>query len=1195
MRSKIFSATLFKRLTLLAIAGILPVAVATGIAIYALVDSQREAAVAKSLEVTRLAASAIDVQLQRNIAALRILALSPTLDSGKLDEFAMLIDRLLADTSNWQSISLLTPDAKLVRATNFTPGDSSYLLADTISFAEVIERREPVVGRLIKRAGDVWGIAIRLPVLRQGELKYVISAVVSPESFQDVVESQGLPDNWTLSVFDAGGARIARSRDAEKHMGTFAAPTLVQLMARPDALFGTGPTTTLEGDKTYSAFVRLPWSGWSVAIGIPTTSVLVGRNRSLMLYGGGALASILLALLAASLLAQRINRPIHDLRAAADLFGKGGIPPPVKTRIHELSALGGALNSAAIARAKTDRKLLEQEQFLNATFQQAAIGIATANLEGRFERVNQRFCNILGYTTEELRERTVRDVTHSIDQELTQARIGDLLAGRIAEYTLEKRYVRKDGSSVWCKATVNLLRDHTGAPRWFIAAVDDISHRMQTELALRRSEEIASTVVANSDDCIFMLEGNGRIVWTNDHVLRALPEHRAGTQAGSSWIDLWRPEDRVTAREAISSAQSQGVGAMVGCIEGRDRSNWWDVRMTVIHGAEGTADQLLAVAREVTDRFQDEGAMRDEGRILEILNTTGAKLASQLELKELVQSVTDAATELCGAQFGAFFYNTIDERGNAYQLYTLSGAPIEAFSKFGHPRATPIFAPTFTGGAPIRVDDVMADSRYGNLSPHYGMPKGHLPVRSYLAVSVISRSGEVIGGLFFGHPAPGVFTERSERLIVGLAAQAAVAIDNARLYERSRHDAAERAELLESERAARAQAERESSVKDEFLATLSHELRTPLSAILGWAQILRRQNIGEDERMRGVETIERNARIQAQLIDDLLDMSRIVAGKVRLDVQSLMPAEVVEAAIAALRPAIDAKAIKLGVVLDSSAGPVNGDPSRLQQVVWNLLSNAIKFTPRDGRIQVTLKRFQSSVEIGVTDTGVGIQTDLLARIFERFRQADSSTTRRHGGLGLGLAICKQLVELHGGTIKATSQGEGKGSAFTVYLPIAAVGELHVSERAPVASPAPALAPLVSPPDLSGVRVLVVDDDRDTRELIARLLDECGAIILTASSAQEGLVALKSARPDVLLSDIGMPDIDGYEFLKRVRALNADEGGNTPAIALTAFARSVDRTRALHAGFLVHVAKPVEPAELLVTVASVAKRLQAESS
>jgi signal transduction histidine kinase/ActR/RegA family two-component response regulator len=402
----------------------------------------------------------------------------------------------------------------------------------------------------------------------------------------------------------------------------------------------------------------------------------------------------------------------------------------------------------------------------------------------------------------------------------------------------------------------------------------------------------------------------------------------------------------------------------------------------------------------------------------------------------------------------------------------------------------------------------------------------------------------------------------------------------------ARAAAEERKQLLDSERAARAEAERASGVKDEFLANLSHELRTPLNAILGWAQVLRRRVEGESELRAGLEAIERNARAQAQLIEELLDMNRIASGKVHLDLRPVAPAAFIEAAIETLRPAAEAKGIRLEKRLDVAAGAVSGDAGRLQQVVWNLLSNAIKFTPRAGRVEILLERADGQIEISVADSGIGIKPEHFASIFERFRQAETSLAREHGGLGLGLAIVKQLVQLHGGTVRVSSAGEGRGATFVVRLPPIAAG----AQTGSFPDAAPRIVPAAFKlSDLSGVKVLVVDDQADSRELVKRVLSECDAEVFAAGSAEEALRLVELEQPHVLLSDIGMPGVDGYELLRRVRALENARGRRIPAIALTAFARSEDRTQALRAGFLVHVSKPVEPSELVATVASVAGR------
>jgi len=393
----------------------------------------------------------------------------------------------------------------------------------------------------------------------------------------------------------------------------------------------------------------------------------------------------------------------------------------------------------------------------------------------------------------------------------------------------------------------------------------------------------------------------------------------------------------------------------------------------------------------------------------------------------------------------------------------------------------------------------------------------------------------------------------------------------------------------QGERIARTEAERMGEMKDEFLATLSHELRTPLSAILGWSQVIARRPMSPEELKRAVDVIERNARAQTRLIEDLLDMSRITSGKVRLDVQPAEPAAFIEAALETVRPAADARRIRLEKVLDPKAGPISGDPSRLQQVVWNLLSNAIKFTRPGGKVQVVLARVNSHIEISVADTGIGIKPEFLPYVFDRFRQADGSTTRRQGGLGLGLAIAKHLVELHGGSLHVESEGQDRGATFTVHLPLTAVHRVEAGQERVHPAATPAAPPPMALPDLSGLTILVVDDQRDARDLIQRVLEDAGARVVTAAGVEEALALVELEKPQVLLSDIGMPEADGFDLLRQLRALGRERGGEIPAIALTAFARSEDRTKVLRAGFRMHISKPVEPAELCVAVANVAGR------
>jgi signal transduction histidine kinase/CheY-like chemotaxis protein len=431
--------------------------------------------------------------------------------------------------------------------------------------------------------------------------------------------------------------------------------------------------------------------------------------------------------------------------------------------------------------------------------------------------------------------------------------------------------------------------------------------------------------------------------------------------------------------------------------------------------------------------------------------------------------------------------------------------------------------------------------------------------------------------------------ERPTRVITLVTSIQSALRARRRQYQVREHlDAEKRAQEEAVE--ARKQAEAANRTKDVFLATLSHELRTPLTAVLGWAHILRSMKLDDETARHGLQIIERNALSQNQLIQDLLDVSRIITGKLRLDVRPVELTPIIEAALDSVRQAIEAKTIELDVEFGTESDVVNGDPDRLQQVVWNLLSNAIKFTSKGGSIGIRLERHGSDVQIKVSDTGQGISPEFLPHVFERFRQEDGSTTRAHGGLGLGLAVVRHLIEQHGGTVSAESEGEQQGSTFTVNLPIIAVNE-RADEAESEADEIASQSQLNDSELLSGVRVLLVDDQPDARELLSLVLKHAGAEATSAASSAIALKMLVERRFDVLVSDIGMPDEDGFALISQIRSLSTEEGGSIPAIALTAYATDEDRQRALDAGFVEHLPKPVEPAELVAIVASLAARAE----
>jgi PAS domain S-box-containing protein len=1033
---------------------------------------------------------------------------------------------------------------------------------------------------------------------------------------------------------------------------------------------------------------------------------------------------------------------------------------------------------------------------------------------------------------------------------------------------------RKDGSLFYAAVSLSALRDEAGGLLGFVKVTQDITERRQLSEALRRREAEMRLIIDAIPGLVAYIRPDQTYRFVNRAYERwfGIPErdvvdHHVSQVLGEGAYRVLAPR--------LATALSGERVRFEDEIPYREGDRRW-VRADYVPdiGSDGQVQGLVSLVLDTTEAKRAEQQLVEEARVNETLNRIGAALAGNLDLDSIFQRLTDEATRLCRAQFGAFFYNVTAPEGCSYMLYTLSGVPRERFAGFPMPRNTAVFAPTFAGEGPVRSDDITRDPRYGHSSPHHGMPAGHLPVRSYLAVPVLSRSGEVHGGLFFGHADVGMFTERDERMLVAVAAQAAVAVDNAHLhaattaaeekyralaesspqlvwtanargdleycnqrfadfvgvgqeellrgdawarvthpddipqaasawshaiatgepYEveyrfrraadggyrwflargvpvrdaagqitrwvgsstdidehkrveetqrfladagtllgsslddraaliglarlavprmadwcsvdlrddqgaverialahadprklqaatalRERYPATDEeavrrilatgkservreltgemlevsardpeqlalmrelglrswmaapisvhgqtlgvitfasaesgrlfeerdqavaedlgrragvaidgARLFESARRERTRAEEANRAKDLFLGSLSHELRTPLNAILGWTRMLRGGGLPEDKQRRALETIERNARAQVALIEEILDLSRITSGKMRLTVAPVEIAQIIETSLDTIRPAAQGKGIQVQAVLDPDAGLVHGDATRLQQICWNLLSNAVKFTPRGGRVYVRLTRTSSQVELVVADTGRGIDPSFLPLVFERFTQADATSTREHGGLGLGLAIVKHLVELHGGTVRAESPGRDRGATFVVRLPVAPVRALSTGPaEAPSALAGRSLAPdFDCPPELAGLEVLVVDDEPDARELVQSLLESCHARVTTAPTARAALQRFKDHPPQVLVSDIGMPGEDGLWLIRQVRALPPEDGGNVPAVAVTAYAALGDRTRVLTEGFTVHLSKPTEPQELLAAVAAV---------
>ena len=680
-------------------------------------------------------------------------------------------------------------------------------------------------------------------------------------------------------------------------------------------------------------------------------------------------------------------------------------------------------------------------------------------------------------------------------------------------------------------------------------------------------------VVESSDDAIVSKDLDGTITSWNQAAER-LFGYTAHEAVGQS-IRMIIPQDRQSEEdEVLARIRSGQAVTHYETIRQHKNGSQFPISLTVspIRDDSGQVVGASKIARDISQRQAADRAIREHAENAQKLGEVGIAVASTLDREVIAQQVIDAAVNLTRAAVGAFVYHAQDPaNGSVCTLSAVSGAPQESRVTVSHPRIGEWTAAGSDKRGVVRLDDVTKHPRHGTESPFTAMPPGLMPIRSYLAVPVKGRGGDVLGGLFFGHPEPGRFTEQHEHLAAGIAGWASLSLENAHLF-------------IEAQNANR--------MKDEFLAVLSHELRTPLNAIVGYSRLLRGGLLTADKAERALETLDRNAAWLAQIVDDVLDVSRIVSGKIRLDVQEVELSPILGNAVATVQPAADAKGVRLWTSLDPGASPVSGDPDRLQQIVWNLLSNAVKFTPKGGRVDVRLESGDAFVEIVVSDTGDGIRADFLPYVFDRFRQAESGMTRRNGGLGLGLAIVRHLTEMHGGTVSAESAGEGRGATFRVRLPVLR----HQVER-PERRHEPArrpMAPLPALGGLEGVRVLAIDDDPDVLALVRVVLESAGAVVTTfgALSPDTLIDRIDAVAPDVLVVDLSMPDIDGFEVIARIRSCENPRVRAIPATALTALARAEDRTRALRSGFELHLAKPIDPGELVVSVSSLLRRTRA---
>lgn len=856
--------------------------------------------------------------------------------------------------------------------------------------------------------------------------------------------------------------------------------------------------------------------------------------------------------------------------------------------------------------------------------------------EWRYNYVNDRVTEVTGIARENLLGRCIWDIF----PELAGTRFYTEVHRAVTEQTSVQFEYFYPLWNRWFENHVHPSADGVSI------IVTEITDRKLAEAALQDSEELKRRILENSKDCIKFLTLNSEIVYISPGGLSLLEIEDPTSILNSIWADLWQGEDHENAKAAIAAATLGNTGQFQGYLPtAKDTAKWWDSIITPVRDASGAIVHLVAISRDITEakhienqRQQAEMALREAHVQLEAALMAGAVYTWRWNISDNRIVVNAAFAHLVAVDPAKatseglppeFFVNAMHEddrprvlaaieqaieTGNEFTAeYRVLTATHEArwvsargrveYDPAGKPIAFPGALADITQRKRAEEDrdrffqlsrDMLAiintDGDFLQVNPAWteflGYTAQELTAQPYLEfVHPEDRAATSNEAQLLAQGIPTRVFENRYRCRDGfyrwISWSVAPFLEQGLLYCVARDVTeyklaeAEREQLLLREQSAREEAEAVNRIKDEFLAVLSHELRSPLNPILGWSALLQSKKLDEAKTAQALATIQRNAKLQSELVEDLLDVSRILRGKLSLNVAQVDPASTLRAAMETVRLAAEAKSIRVEASLEPEVGLVSGDSTRLQQVMWNLLSNAVKFTPPGGRVHVRLERLDACAQLTVSDTGQGISADFLPYVFDYFRQADGATTRRFGGLGLGLAIVRHLVELHGGTVRAESLGEGQGATFTVQLPLMPSQlKANLDQR-----------PTEKRLDLHDIKILLVEDGIDTRELVAFLLEEQGAQVTAVSSAQSALTALAQSKPDVLLSDIGMPEMDGYMLIQQVRMLAPEQGGQIPAIALTAYAGETYQQQVIAAGFQKHIAKPIEPEVLVQAIAS----------
>lgn len=952
---------------------------------------------------------------------------------------------------------------------------------------------------------------------------------------------------------------------------------------------------------------------------------------------------------------------------------------------YQLADFGTQVASIVLKRDRSNLALRESEERFRAIVNQATAGIALTDLTGQFMQVNQRYCDIAGYSQEELLQKRMQDITHPDDLPHARALFHQLVANG-PEFVVENRYVRRDGSEVWVNNSVSMIRDASGTPQSAVTVVLDVSDRQQTKKQLYESRAFLTHITDVAPIILYVYDlCETRNIWSNNNLALVLGYTPDEVQAmGASMLSqLLHPEDAAcypTHFEQLRDLLSDEIAEFEYRMRHKNGSwHWLSSReMAYLWNEDGTVKQIVGAAHDITARKQAEAALRQsesrfrlmvesareyaiftldlngtitswnsgaerllgypeaeiigcEGRIIftpedneqkkpewemrtalttgraenerwhmrndgsrfwasglmmplqneagniqgfvKILQDKTAQRQADERLHLLYETTSELlATEqplaLMNALFSKlsaqldlhFYFNfLVEEKGNQRKLHLThhSKIPEDVFTQIEWIE----FGQDVCGMAAQEQRQMVLDQRQIATYPNAHL--AHLLGITAYACQPLMVRGRLLGTLSFASLTRTHFTPEEADLLQSLGEQMAIALERSSLT-RSIQQQAER--LQEANR-----------IKDEFLAVLSHELRSPLNPILGWTRLLQTGTLDAARQAEALATIERNAKLQTQLIEDLLDISRIMQGKLTLTAAPVDLTSVISAAVETVRLAAAARQIQILLDLNTAVAPVSGDAARLQQVIWNLLTNAVKFTPQGGQVTVELRQLDQLAQVRVIDTGKGISPNFLPYVFDYFRQADATTTRKFGGLGLGLAIVRQIVEMHGGTVKAESLGENQGATFTVQLPILKQAFPNIPE------PTCTEANTIDAP-LGNLQILLVDDDADTREFQAFLLEQYGARVVAVASGLTALQMLDQFTPDLIVSDIGMAEMDGYLLMQQIRSRPPNQGGQIPAIALTAYARASDQQKARQAGFQQHITKPIEPQVLIQAIA-----------